>query len=213
LEQLTKAEFNALIDQPTILEKDGYGAKVLLSNDDKIIKIFRRKRNISSAVFSPYAQRFKNNAEKLTQLGIITVAVERIAYCQELKKHLIIYPLLAGHTLRELLQEQYSASLIKQLGGFIAQLHERGIYFRSLHLGNILLTEHKQLALIDVADLRITKKPLSINLRVRNFAHFFRYPQDKQHLVEYGIDKFFTHYLEQANKPALSLERLLAVAN
>lgn len=213
MEKITKAEFNALTDQLKVLEEDNRGVKVLLTDDDKVIKIFRRKRNISSAAFLPYAQRFKNNAEQLTQLGITTVVVERIAYCQELKKHLIIYPLLAGHSLRELLKEQYSASLIKELACFIAQLHEHGVYFRSLHLGNILQTENMELALIDIADLRFYNDPLTKNMRIRNFAHLLRYKKDKRYLVEYGLDKFFSSYLEQANKSGLSLDRLLAAAN
>ena len=209
MDKLSKVEFNALLEGHKILENSGSGAKVLLTNNNKIIKIFRLKRNFSSALFSPYAQRFKNNAEQLIQLGIITVEVERIAYCPALKKHLLIYPLINGHTLRELLQQQYSPSLIKQFSGFIATLHERGIYFRSLHLGNVLQTESDELALIDIADLRIAGKPLNINMRIRNFAHLFRYEQDKKHLVEYGLDNFFSNYLEQAKMPSLSLDRLL----
>lgn len=209
MDRLSEAEFNTLLAAHQVLEEDRYGVKVLLTNDDKIIKVFRLKRYFSTALFSPYAQRFKDNAEKLAQLGITTVAVERIAHCPELKKHLIIYPLIKGDTLRDLLHQQFSASLIEQLADFIAKLHESGVYFRSLHLGNILQTENKQLALIDIADLRFVGKPLTINLRIRNFAHLFRYQQDKQFLLDYGLDNFFSRYLEQANKPRLKLERLL----
>lgn len=213
MDKLSESEFNTLIDGHQVLEKDRHGAKVLLTDGDKIIKVFRLKRHLSSALISPYAQRFKNNAEQLNQLGIITVEVERIAYCPALKKHLLIYPLINGHTLRDLLQQQYSALLVEQLAGFIARLHEKGVYFRSLHLGNVLQTKEKELALIDIADLSIASKPLSIKKRIRNFTHLLRYPQDKKHLVEYGLDNFFACYLEQANKPSLSLDHLLSAVH
>jgi len=50
----------------------------------------------------------------------------------------------------------------------------RGIYFRSLHLGNIVLTPEGSLGLIDIADLSFQRRPLSKAKARRNLAHFTR---------------------------------------
>ena len=36
--------------------------------------------------------------------------------------------------------------LLEKLGGFIAYLHDWGVYFRGLHMGNIVLTPSGDLA-------------------------------------------------------------------
>ncbi|WP_336145611.1 lipopolysaccharide kinase InaA family protein, partial [Klebsiella pneumoniae] len=65
-------------------------------------------------------------------------------------------------------------SLIERFGRFMAQLHERGVYFRSLHLGNVLLLEDGEFGLIDVADMRIFPSALRNTLRQRNLKHMQR---------------------------------------
>ena len=61
-----------------------------------------------------------------------------------------------GKTLRQVLRDATgdSSGLIRLLGQFMARLHEKGICFRSLHLGNVVLTPDHELGLIDIADMR-----------------------------------------------------------
>lgn len=47
-------------------------------------------------------------------------------------------------------------------------LHRKGIYFRSLHLGNVILTPNGEFGLIDFSDMRIYPWPLPKFMRVRN---------------------------------------------
>jgi RIO-like serine/threonine protein kinase len=54
-------------------------------------------------------------------------------------------------------------------------LHGAGIYFRSLHLGNIVVTPDNEMGLIDVADMRFLRAPLNAELARRNLQHFARY--------------------------------------
>ena len=72
-----------------------------------------------------------------------------------------------------------TASLRDQLGRFVARLHEAGIYFRSLHLGNIVLTPAGELGLIDIADLRASGNPIPRHRRLRNLKHLMRDEQDR----------------------------------
>ena len=47
--------------------------------------------------------------------------------------------------------------------------------YRSLHLGNIVVTPDNQMGLIDVADMRFLRAPLNPELARRNLQHFARY--------------------------------------
>ncbi len=51
---------------------------------------------------------------------------------------------------------------------FVIGLHDKGIYFRSLHLGNVVCTPDGRLGLIDFSDLRIHPWSLGNYLRARN---------------------------------------------
>jgi len=62
-------------------------------------------------------------------------------------------------------------------------LHQRGVYFRSVHLGNILRLPDGELGLIDLSDLHISARPLSARKRRRNLRHILRYPADAHWLL------------------------------
>lgn len=80
-----------------------------------------------------------------------------------------------------------SDTLVVQLGKFIAELHAKGIYFRSLHLGNIVLTPDGQLGLIDIADMDIYPWKLWFSTRLRSFRHLTRYATLNQ---SFGISRW-----------------------
>lgn len=46
-----------------IIEADRFGEKVLTLADGSMLKLFRRKRLLSSAAWYPYAQRFADNCK------------------------------------------------------------------------------------------------------------------------------------------------------
>ena len=184
MESINKNEYDALIANTTVIEKDGYGLKVLETNDGKMIKIFRRKRLLSSATFKPYAVRFVNNAQKLHQLGIPTIDIEKLLRCPEIKRHIVIYKKLPGQLLRDAFSNhQNPKNLFALFGEFVARLHRNGVYFRSMHFNNVLLLEDGTLGLIDISDMQIKRKNLSLKLCLRNFPHMLRYQQDKDLLA------------------------------
>src|SRR5690606_7954122 len=93
-------------------------------------------------------------------------------------------------------------ALARQLGEFIARLHQQGVMFRSLHLGNILLDDDGQLGLIDIADMRCWPWPLNRWQRARNFVHFFRYVDNAWVLAPDVATTLAEAYCNTAKSPA-----------
>ena len=155
-----------------VLEADPHGDKVLRLADGTILKLFRRKRLISSAALYPYAQRFANNAAALEKLDIPVPKIIAVMRISELSRDVVHYAPLAGSTLRELARAGLSSDrkhrLKEAFTQFVIYLHDKGVYFRSLHIGNIVCTPDGQLGLIDFSDLRIHPWPLGKYLRARN---------------------------------------------
>jgi tRNA A-37 threonylcarbamoyl transferase component Bud32 len=201
MEKISQEEFQKLLSSGKVLEEDSFGIKVVETDDNRIIKTFRLKRLFSSAFFYPYALRFKNNSEKLLEKGFKTVSVEQLSYCRAAKRHVLIYPKLAGETLRDVFKAEpkNTQKQLTDLARLIAKLHKEGVLFRSLHLGNVLILPDQTLGLIDLSDMKIFSSPLSLQQRIRNFNHLLRYPQDCKIIVQFGIVRFLTAYCEAAN--------------
>ena len=62
MQELDLSAYESLRAGATVLEADKHGDKVLRLPDGNFVKLFRRKRLISSAALYPYAQRFADNA-------------------------------------------------------------------------------------------------------------------------------------------------------
>jgi hypothetical protein len=175
--RLSKAALNQMIVGAKVLEADSYGAKVYMLQDGKILKLFRRKRWFSSALLRPYSKRFIDNATQLQKLGVPTLKVTHFYTLEQQGMTAVLYRPLPGETLRQIAAKpgfSWSQAL-PALIDLIRNLHRSGIYFRSLHLGNIVVTPEDKLGLIDVADMRFFKAPLSERLKKRNVQHFARY--------------------------------------
>lgn len=197
--RLTLADYRALVDRCEVIERDGFGEKVLYTSDGLVIKIFRRKRLLTTALLFPYAYRFARNARALSERGVPTVTILEHACCAPLKRHLVTYRPLPGLTVRKALQSGAcdAAELLTAVSRFVADLHQKGIYFRSLHFGNIIVSPaNLQLGLIDVADMAVRRRPLGARLRMRNFRHLLRYPDDVALLNDFGWSRFAGFYLE-----------------
>ena len=190
--------YQQILASATVLERDAYGEKVLRLPDDRLVKLFRRKRWLSSALLFPYALRFVRNAARLKALQIPTVKVVDLAHCAAAQRHLVTYEPLPGETLRTVLRDPATAlvSEIDSLARFVAQLHEKGVYFRSVHFGNIIvLPDGCTLGLIDVADMVVRRGTLPVRERLRNFRHMLRYAEDVAALKRRGWADFVECYL------------------
>ena len=164
-QQLDLSAYQELLARCVVVEQDTFGEKVLCTPEGLMVKIFRRKRFLTTALLAPYAWRFVRNVGRLAERGITTVEICGQAYCPPLKRHVVIYRPLPGRTLRDtLLALPDSAPHHLELAAsFIASLHQNGVYFRSLHFGNLIVpVEGKILGLIDVADMTFRDQPLAI---------------------------------------------------
>lgn len=209
---MTETEYQGLRQHAKLLTADGHGDKVLELNSGKILKLFRRKRKISSAAWSPYTGRFAANVALLERLGITTVTNVEEFDIPGIERTAVSYTPLAGQTLREIQEAEgsYSPELIGMFGAFVARLHSQGVFFRSLHLGNVVLTPRHEMGLIDVADLRGYRRPLSLMLRLRNFKHTCRYPQDRCAMYgEQGFAIYWQAYTAQAKELGVIGQRWL----
>lgn len=172
LKTLTQQDYLAMREGATVLEFDHFGDKVLRLADGSMLKLFRRKRLLTSATLFPYARRFARNAAVLAKAGIPVPTVLAVWRVPELARDVVHYAPLAGTTLRELaragLSPEEKRHLRDALTRFIVHLHDQGIYFRSLHTGNVVVTPDGRFGLIDFADLRIYPWSLGKYLRARN---------------------------------------------
>jgi tRNA A-37 threonylcarbamoyl transferase component Bud32 len=179
------------------------GPKVLRLTDGSFLKLFRRRRWYTSGSFTPYSDRFAVNSVQLRSMGIPTPHILDL-YRFEDGSTAVHYSPLPGNTLRQILQgitaPAVRQALVERFGKFMAQLHQQGVYFRSLHLGNVLVLEDGEFGLIDLADLRIYPSSLSPSLRRRNLRHMQRYASDRHWLFEDHFEALLQGYAATASK-------------
>lgn len=201
MQALDHATYEALRDGAIVLEADRFGDKVLRLADGNFLKLFRRKRLISSALFYPYAQRFADNAKALCKRGVPCPEIIEVYRIPSIERDAVHYRPLPGQTLRQLIASaQDSPVLPDRLGKLISDLHNSGVYFRSLHLGNVVETPDGTLGLIDISDMRTQARPLGKQQRQRNFRHMLRYASDREWLLRDGGKAFVSLYLQGSPK-------------
>jgi tRNA A-37 threonylcarbamoyl transferase component Bud32 len=194
MQALNHLAYLALREGAQVIEADGSGDKVLILTDGSMLKFFRRKRLISSALVFPYAKRFADNAQALRQRHIPCPEVLAVYRIPSIMRDAVHYQPLPGQTVRQLFSDSSASGLRRELGSFIAGLHAKGVYFRSLHLGNVVVTPEQQIGLIDIADMTCQRRALSMSKRLRNFQHMLRYTKDVQWLVTGGAQAFLDGY-------------------
>lgn len=187
MKALAAAAYAMLSAGAEIIEADAHGPKVMLRPDGTYLKLFRRKRLFSSALWNPYAQRFTDNAAALHARDIPCPRVIAVFRQREMARDIVHYRPLPGRTVRQIIASGLDDGTAETLRGrvrmFVDGLHAQGIYFRSAHLGNIVLTPDEMLGLIDIADLKMQRGALTKQQRQRNFAHILRYPADRAWLL------------------------------
>lgn len=199
---LSNEQLQALSHDSTVLEQDGLGPKVLRLSDGSFLKLFRKRRLLSSETLKPYAKRFADNSKRLKQLGFFTPEILAVYRLEDpVNSSAVHYLPLPGETLRQALAHALPPqqhALVKQFGQLLGLLHERGVYFRSIHLGNVLLLPNAGLGLIDIADMNVGRRPLSLRMRRRNLKHMRRYAQDKAWLFDQFNDALIEGYSQHA---------------
>ena len=206
---LSKIEFNNLTKGSTVLSEDQFGAKVYLLQNGFILKLFRIKRLLSSARIIPYASRFHKNSVKLLGMGISTVSVRNAFNIPHIHRTAVLYRAVEGVTFREFLKKNLPTDApIQKVAKFLAKLHRLGVYFRSIHFGNIIMKPDGNLSLIDISDLRVKRNGLKFNSRIRNFRHFTRYEVDRI-LLRPGAGLFVDIYSKLSAFPTYQYRRFV----
>lgn len=199
IKTITPEYYQAIRKGAKVLEEDATAPKVLQLLDGSFLKLFRRKRWFSSELFYPYVKRFANNAVILKEIGIATPEILNL-YRFPYNQHnftAVHYQPLPGDTLRNVLSKADDAMkqhFIYLFGVLLATLHQHGIYFRSIHLANVLVLPNQQLGLIDFADMKKQSHPLSQSKRSRNLKHLQRYQQDADWLFHEYFEVFLKAY-------------------
>ncbi|SFE11934.1 hypothetical protein SAMN05216372_10937 [Pseudomonas straminea] len=199
---VTANELQHWLNTGQIVEKDSRGPKVVCLQDGRFLKIFRSKRPWL-ARWRPEAKRFAHNAQALGSLGIATPEkIESVWLEPDKGVSACLYYPLNGTPLESLFKQQRPLfdALLADFSAYIYHLHQNGIYFRSLHLGNVLLLPAGGFGLIDFLDLRIKRSPLSQSLVRRNFAHLQGYLK-RRNVEGFPWEELIRDY-ELTNKPS-----------
>ena len=199
MELLSSQKYLMLREGAEIITRDPHGEKVLALRDGSILKLFRIKHLISTARFYPYSSRFVDNAKKLIALNIPTVEVLNSFKIPNIKRTAVQYVKLEGETLpTHLSHKKITEELAQKFGSFIATLHNKGIYFRSIHLENVIVLPDESFGLIDVSDMKIFSHSLSLWMRNGNFRHLTRYETHRD-LLKSALIPFIQAYMRQSN--------------
>lgn len=200
---------NTRLDSGQVLESDARGVKVIQLTDSRIMKIFRVRNTFSSAWLIPYSRRFYSNTLALSSRGIIAPTVTALYHLPDPGVTAVDYTPIPGSTLHAALQETQSKfDLCDSLGRFLANLHALGIYFRSIHFNNIIVSGDGEIGLIDVADMSIKSSPLRLTSVKRNMKHFFRREDDVSLLSKHHHEVFINSYSEHSSLAQHSLNKL-----
>lgn len=199
---LAISRLRRLLDGAEVLERDVHGVKVARMPSGRMMKLFRRKRRLSSAAWRPYAQRFVDNAEGLARRGVPTVQVLALFACPEAARHVVMYRPLEGEVLRDRVSRGEAPDWAA-LARFVALLHKRGVYFRSLHGGNIVCVDGGGFGLIDIADLQLLRRPLGVARRLRNLRPLLRDPSLQALRQRAPFEEFIEAYRQAASLSAV----------
>jgi tRNA A-37 threonylcarbamoyl transferase component Bud32 len=164
--------------------------------DGSVLKLFRRGSRIANLRRSR-ARQFARSARRLRERGLCTVDVLDVLRVNELGREGVIYRPLPGTEVRQLIRsESATAEVLGAFARLAAELHRKGVYFRGLHLGNVILMDGGSLGLVDVAGTSFSRASLGVAKRVRNLTLILRYPEQSRAVERYGPDSYVGAYLQ-----------------
>jgi hypothetical protein len=173
--------------------------KVIFHKIGIATKIWSKKRRLlTSANIYPYDMRFVRNASLLKAKGVSTPRIIRHAKLNKSSIRLVQYEMLPGQAVRDVLSKNPNGVDWSQLANFFHKLHRKGIFFRSIHFGNIIQVDKTQFGLIDFTDVAFYRKGLGFKRRIRNLGFPLRYEKDVTNMNKSSGPTIVAHYLEQS---------------
>jgi len=196
---INKAQYKELVSGARVLEYQWFGVKVWLTTDRRIIKMFRLKKPPDLGWLIPYNKRFARNSRRLLARGVLAPKALETFTCPEINRTGIIYEWLEGTPLYDLLPDATDETLFRSFARYLCFLHEKGVYFRSVHPGNILLRKDGSMGLIDIQDIRFWPWALGAKTRARNFRHLYNSDEHSLAMRDFGYQRFADLYLQEVS--------------
>lgn len=208
MKTITSTELDRICNNGKAIDmKGGYPAVVIHPNDT-ITKLWARKKGFfSSATFDPYSNRFVRNADELAKRDIIVPKILNHFRLEKSHIQLVTYTSLPGQSIRELIHSEPNKIDLATLSSYINSLHQKGILFGGMHLGNIIQMENGY-GLIDFTDVRFYKRPLSDKQRASNLRVPLRYQEDISAMEKAGLPNLIDTYLAASDLDAASQQKI-----
>ena len=191
---LSTNEFDQMLKEQVVLSRGLRSFVALNEKDNQIIKMFAlgNKKSFWRQYISPISNRFMKNARRLAELNVQTIQPCAWYRCKGYQYDVIVYPQCAGTSIYDLVEKNHDvAPVLEKLARYIAELHQRKIYFRAGHGGNYLYTGDEKFSLIDVDNTRF-----SINLRRRAKNIVYIYQHSKESKIECFAAYPFSEFVE-----------------
>lgn len=195
--ELSQSAWKTLCDNAQVISSHAvYGPKVIRLKGGEYIKVFNKKKGLSKRKFFPKYKTFIHNSQQLKALGFNTVEIVDVYFLPHIHAYAVQYVPLKGDDFRHVFKTNPQEG-VGPLMDFVVALHEKGIYFHGMHLGNVLYHEN-QFGIIDMADLSFHCAPLRADLRVRQLRRLFDYHQDHPCFESIGFENILTLYIAKA---------------
>lgn len=189
-------ELESWLASGKVLEKDARGPKVVALENGLFLKIFHTRRHPLLARLQPAAKRFAENSHQLQRLEIPAPEVQELLWINKSAGlSACLYRPLPGASVEDIYNQNPDdiITLLPALARFIRTLHRRGVYFRSLHLGNIIQLPEEQFGLIDILDLQFKGRQINPWLVQRNLRHLQHY-LNRRKLTNFPLKKLVEQY-------------------
>lgn len=193
--QISEPQFRLLTQNAKLLSGSKDKPKVLETQDNLIIKLFHPRKLFTSAKFYSHARRFKKNSERLLKAGIHSVAVQNILRCPSQNADIAVYEKVKGDAVREQV-DKGNNDILHRLPHYLAELHQKGVFFRGIHLGNLIIQPNDSFCIIDHVGLKVKSRPLNLWQRARNLRHLLLDRNDHHIFKTFGYQHFITQYLQ-----------------
>ncbi len=196
---ISAADFQRLCKISEVLVQSKNGPTLLRHSEGDLSKIWPAKSNLlSSSFFYPYASRFIQNAQKLLKLGIPTPKISAYLFEPVTGRRIVRYAPLPGLSVRDALHADEASFTWRDIARFLHSIHEKGVYFRSIHLGNIIDLDHSNFGLIDFTDVTFYRSPIPLKRRAHNIHFIYKYQEDRHKMEQTPSPWIKESYLEQA---------------
>lgn len=192
---LSLEEFNTLVADAEVLHSKNNRKRIFKLPDGSILKLFYGKSNLNRAMVR--AKRFIQNCQRLKDMGLNALTPLKAYRCEEDNCIYVSYSHLPGHSLEHCLAED-KKHYLRLAANYIFELHNKGVYFRDLHPGNILCHDD-ELTLLDVQNINFHWFRVPLRRQIKNLTTFL-YNRSFKALFTLADQRYFLNaYMACAN--------------